>query len=92
MPDLPQSSSSSTEQASSNNEGNATWELILGGAIALLLLGWLFDNPLLLMPGILIALLLSWPVVSVPFQFLYQLIQPQRRKVVLAWAAGLLPL
>jgi uncharacterized protein YjbI with pentapeptide repeats len=90
MPDSPKSSSSSQpEPTSSNHEGNAAWELILGGAIALLLLGWLFDNPLLLMPGIFIALLLSWPVVSVPFKSLYKLIQPQKREVFLAWCGSI---
>lgn len=85
MPDSPQSSSSPPEQSSSHYDGNTTWELILGGAIALLLLGWLFDNPLLLIPGILTALFLSWSVVSIPLKSVYKLIQPQKREVFLAW-------
>jgi len=90
MQESPQSSSSPKPDQSSVS--NATWELILGGAIALLLLGWLFNNPLLLIPGIFTAVFLSWSVVISPLKSLYQLVKPQQRKQVLAWLGWIIAL
>jgi len=90
MQESPQSSSSPKPDPSSAS--NATWELILGGAIALLLLGWLFNNPLLLIPGIFTAVFLSWSVVISPLKSLYQLVKPQQRKQVLAWLGWIIAL
>lgn len=73
------------ESSSESSPNYSSQELVLGGAIALLALGWLFDNPWLIIPGMLIAFFASWSVVRVALKSLYPLLQAQQWKAGLAW-------
>lgn len=80
-----ESSQSSSSEKPQLSLGHSAREFVLGGAIALLILGWLFDNLWLILPGILTAFYASWSVVAIPLKSLYQSLTPQFRELGLAW-------
>ena len=88
MSESTQTSASETPNSSANH--STSRQLALVGAIALLILGWLWDNNWLIVPGMISVFSLSWSVVVSPVQLLYQRLKPLPWIAVLAWFGSIL--
>ncbi len=88
MSESTQTSASETPNRSVNN--STSRQLALVGAIALLILGWLWDNNWLIIPGMVSVFFLSWSVIVIPWQLLYQQLKPIPWIGVLAWFGSML--
>ncbi|NBD33389.1 MAG: hypothetical protein GVY17_10580 [Cyanobacteria bacterium] len=88
MSESTQSSSSVTPNPLVNNFALKRWGLV--SAIALLILGWFWNTPWLLIPGMVGAFFLSWSIVRIRLQFLYDKLKPVPWLVWLAWCGWLI--